>query len=129
MATKSQQSKPTDTECTILSAIWARGSATVREVFDDLSSQREIGYTTVLKFMQIMTEKGLLTKDASVRPQVYSTTQTEQQTQKRLVRDLVDRAFAGSPGNLALQALSMTNVSPSELKHIRELLDQLEDQK
>ena len=127
MATKSGQSKPTDTECTILSAIWARGSATVREVFEDLSSQRDIGYTTVLKFMQIMTEKGLLTKDTSVRPQVYTTTQTEQQTQKRLVRDLADRAFAGSPGTLALQALSMTRVKPAELKQIQKLLSQIED--
>ncbi|MDG2423959.1 MAG: BlaI/MecI/CopY family transcriptional regulator [Phycisphaerales bacterium] len=129
MPRKSAQAKPTDTECTILSAIWARGSATVREVFEDLSSQREIGYTTVLKFMQIMTEKELLTRDTSVRPQVYSTTQSEQQTQKRLVRDLVDRAFAGSPGNLALQALSLAKVSPAELKQIRSLLNQPEDHK
>ena len=127
MRKKSGKSKPTDTECTILSAIWARGSATVREVFEDLSSQREIGYTTVLKFMQIMTEKGLLTRDTSVRPQIYSATQSEQQTQKTLVRDLVDRAFAGSPGNLALQALSLTKVSPAELKQIRILLDELQE--
>ncbi|MCH2133526.1 MAG: BlaI/MecI/CopY family transcriptional regulator [Phycisphaerales bacterium] len=126
MPRNGQSPKPTDAECTILDAIWQRGSATVREVFEDIQSQRAMGYTSVLKFMQIMTEKGLLTCDKSVRPQVYKARQSQQQTQRNLVRDLVDRAFQGSPGNLALQALSLKKSSPTEIRRIRELLDRLE---
>ena len=118
--------KPTDSECMILSVLWARGSATVREVFDELSASHEMGYTTVLKFMQIMTEKGLLEKDTTVRPQVYRASQPRQTTQQTLVKDLLDRAFAGSPGTLALQALAMRQSTPQELSEIRTLLDKLE---
>ena len=118
--------KPTDSECMILSVLWARGSATVREVFDELSASHDMGYTTVLKFMQIMTEKGLLEKDTTVRPQVYRASQPRQATQQTLVKDLLDRAFAGSPGTLALQALAMRRSTPQELSEIRTLLDKLE---
>ena len=97
-----------------------------REVYDLISRKETIGYTTVLKFMQIMTEKGLLERDASVRPQIFSAAQPQQQTQKMMLRDLVDRAFAGSPGNLALQALSTKKSTPQELREIRALLDKLE---
>jgi predicted transcriptional regulator len=121
------ESKPTDTECTVLNAIWQRGTATVREIFEDLQDTHDMGYTTVLKFMQIMTEKGLLQRDTSVRPQVYKAMQPRQHTQKKLVRDLLDRAFSGSPGTLALQALSIRKTSSEELRQIRELLDKLED--
>ena len=118
--------KPTDSECMILSVLWARGSATVREVFDELSASHDMGYTTVLKFMQIMTEKGLLEKDTTVRPQVYQPTEPRQTTQRTLVSDLLDRAFAGSPGTLALQALAMRKSTPEELIEIRALLEKLE---
>ena len=97
-----------------------------REVYDLISQKETIGYTTVLKFMQIMTEKGLLERDASVRPQIFSAAQPQQQTQKMMLRDLVDRAFAGSPGTLALQALSTKRSTPQELREIRALLDKLE---
>ena len=118
--------RPTEAECNILSIIWDRGTATVREVYEELSQRQEVGYTTVLKFMQIMTEKGLLNRDTSVRPQVFSAAQSQSQTQKKLVRDLLDRAFGGTPGNLALQALSMRKSTPEELEQIRSLLDTLE---
>ena len=118
--------KPTDSEMKILSVIWEHGPKTVREVYDLISQKETIGYTTVLKFMQIMTEKGLLERDASIRPQVFSAAQPQQQTQKMMLRDLVDRAFAGSPGNLALQALSTRKSTPQELREIRALLDKLE---
>ncbi|MEE2681729.1 MAG: BlaI/MecI/CopY family transcriptional regulator [Planctomycetota bacterium] len=118
--------KPTDSECTILSVLWARDGATVREVFEELNASHQMGYTTVLKFMQIMTDKGLLTKDATVRPQVYRAAQPRQATQQRLVKDLLDRAFSGSPGTLALQALAMRKSAPEELREIRALLDTLE---
>ena len=118
--------KPTDSEMKILSVIWEHGPKTVREVYDLISQKETIGYTTVLKFMQIMTEKGLLERDASIRPQVFSAAQPQQQTQRMMLRDLVDRAFAGSPGNLALQALSTRKSTPKELREIRTLLDKLE---
>ena len=126
MSTRSNGRKPTDSEMKILSVIWEHGPKTVREVYDLISQRETIGYTTVLKFMQIMTEKGLLERDASVRPQIFSAAQPQQQTQKMMLRDLVDRAFAGSPGNLALQALSTRKSTPQELREIRALLDTLD---
>ena len=120
--------RPTEAECNILSIIWDRGTATVREVYGELSQRQEVGYTTVLKFMQIMTEKGLLQRDTSVRPQLYQAAEPRQKTQKTLLNDLLDRAFGGSPGTLALQALSMRKSTPEELKELRELLDKLESQ-
>ena len=95
----------------------------------DLSKQQDIGYTTVLKLMQIMLEKGLLKRDDSVRPQVYRPARPRGQTQKTLLRDLVNRAFSGEPGALVLQALSMKPSSTEELRQIRELLDKLEEER
>lgn len=117
---------PTDGELQILRVLWSQGPSTVREVFMTLTHSRETGYTTVLKLMQIMTEKGLLSPDRSVRPQVFTPVQSEKATQRRLVRHLLDRAFSGSAGNLVLQALSAKKASPMELREIRKLLDRLE---
>lgn len=125
--TPTPQRKPTEAEMSILAVIWERRRATVREVHEALSSSQEVGYTTILKLMQIMTEKGLLERDASVRPQVFWAKRPRKQTQKMLLKDLVERAFSGSPGSLVLQALSMERTSPEELAEIRELLDQLEE--
>ncbi len=122
-----KHAKPTDSECMILNVIWQHGSATVRDVFNTLNDSHDMGYTTVLKFMQIMTDKGLLERDTSVRPQVYRATQTRSKTQRSLLADLLKRAFDDSPGNLALQALSMRKIAPEELRQIRTLLDKLED--
>ena len=122
----SKRSKPTDSECMILSVIWEQKSATVREVFNTLSIQHDIGYTTVLKFMQIMTKKGLLERDTSVRPQVYRAKEPRHKTQKTLLNDLIDKAFGGSPGSLALQALSMKKATHEDLLEIRAMLDKLE---
>ena len=94
---------------------------------DRISETQDLGYTTVLKFMQIMTEKGFLERDATVRPQVYRAAEPRQKTQKTILNDLIDRAFGGSPGTLALQALSMRKSTPAELQEIRELLDRLEE--
>jgi predicted transcriptional regulator len=126
MTERRQKRKPTDAELAILDAIWERGPSTVREVFDLLAERQEIGYTTVLKIMQIMTDKGLLERDATVRPQVFRPARPQKQTQRQLLRDLLDRAFRGSPGNLVLQALSVRKSTPEERRQIRELLDQLE---
>ena len=124
---KSEIRKPTDAEFKILSVIWDRQSTTVREVFNQLSENEEIGYTTVLKLMQIMTDKGLLKRDTSVKPQVYKAAVPQKKTQGMLLNDLLDRAFSGAPGPLVLQALSIKKSSPGELRQIREMLDKLED--
>ena len=124
--TRHQNRRPTQGELGILRVLWNRGPSTVREVFRELAATRESGYTTVLKLMQIMTEKGLLRRDGSVRPQVYHVTRPQRHTQKQLLADLLDRAFSGSPGNLVLQALSAKKTTPDERRQIRELLDQLE---
>jgi predicted transcriptional regulator len=126
VSNKKSQKKPTDAEMAIIAVIWERGPSTVREVFKHLSERQEIGYTTVLKLMQIMTEKGSLERDTSIRPQVFKATQPQQQTQRQLLRDLLDRAFDGSPGDLVLQALSARKTTPEERRQIRELLDRLE---
>ena len=126
MSKKRVQKRPTDAELVILRVIWDRGPSTVREVFQHLSAEQDTGYTTVLKLMQIMTEKRLLDRDASVRPQVFKPARSQRQTQQQLLRDLVDRAFSGSPGNLVLQALSSRKSTPDERRQIRELLDRLE---
>jgi predicted transcriptional regulator len=120
--------RPTDAELEILRAIWGLGPCTVREVFAELNAKRETGYTTVLKLMQIMTDKGLLRRDESVRPQVYEPVRSQHQTQRQLIGDLLDRAFSGSPGNLVLHALSAKKTTAEEREQIRALLDELERQ-
>ena len=118
--------RPTDAELAILRVLWERGPSTVREVHDDLSSSQDTGYTTVLKLLQIMTDKGLVRRDESARAHVYPARSPEETTQKQLVRDLVDRAFGGSASQLVLHALSTRKSSKEELSQIRELLARLE---
>ncbi len=120
---------PTDGELAILRVLWNRGPSTVRQVLDDLSRVQPTGYTTVLKMMQIMSEKGLLERDETTRTHVYSPRLPERETQKRLVSDLVERAFEGSAKELVLHALSTRKASAAELAEIRALLNQLEDSK
>jgi len=117
---------PTSAELEILRVIWKRGPSTVREVYKTLEQEREIGYSTVLKFMQIMTDKGSLVRDETVRPQVYRAARPERQTQQGIVRDLVSRAFGGSSASLAMQALADKKASPDERRQIRELLDAMD---
>ena len=121
-----ERKRPTDAELEILGVLWSRGPSTVREVYRTLNESRETGYTTVLKLMQIMTDKGLLSRDTTVRPQVYQAVQSEARTQRQLLHDLLNRAFQGSPGKLVLQALSTKKATPEERRKIRELLDRLE---
>jgi predicted transcriptional regulator len=122
----SQPPRPTPAELEILRVLWQQGPSTVREVQERLEAERPTGYTTVLKLLQIMTDKGLVGRDESARAHVYAASAPEAQTQKQLVRDLVDRAFGGSASQLVLHALSGRKASPEELSRIRELLDQLE---
>ena len=119
-------SRPTDAELAILRVLWSRGPSTVRQVHEVLSQDRETGYTTVLKLMQIMTEKGLVERDESERTHVYQARFTQEATQQRLVSDLLDKAFGGSASQLVMQALAAKPASADELAQIRRLLDELE---
>jgi BlaI family transcriptional regulator, penicillinase repressor len=102
--------------------LWARGPSTVREVHDAMAASRSVGYTTTLKTLQVMTEKGLTLREDSRGQHLYRPRQTEEETQRRLVTDLLDRAFGGSTSKLVLQALSSRKTSPEELREIRRLL-------
>jgi predicted transcriptional regulator len=115
--------RPTDAELAILRVLWERGPATVRQVHEALAGARATGYTTTLKLMQIMAEKGLVTRDESVRTHVYEVRLSREQTQRQLVSDLLDRAFGGSASALVLQALRAGDATPEELQQIRELID------
>src|SRR5262250_3305377 len=115
--------KPTDAELAILRVLWAKGPSTVRQIAEVMADGgRETGYTTVLKLLQIMTEKGLVVRDESERTHVYEAAYSQDETQKQLVSDLLDRAFGGSAAKLVLQALAARKASPDELAEIRRLL-------
>jgi predicted transcriptional regulator len=126
----SDRPQPTPAELSILRVLWRRGKSTVRDVQEELNRGRldadAAGYTTVLKLMQIMTDKDLVRRDESQRTHVYEARASEEHTQRRLVKDLLDRAFGGSAQKLVLQALSAKKASPQEIAEIRSLLDELE---
>jgi BlaI family transcriptional regulator, penicillinase repressor len=121
--------RPTDAELAILRVLWTRGASTVRQVHESLARERPAAYTTALKMLQIMTEKGLVRRDETDRTHVYQSRLTEEQTQRQLVRDLLDRAFGGSSSKLVLQALSARRASAEELGEIRRLLEAARDGK
>lgn len=114
--------RPTDAELAILRVLWSKGPSTVRQVHGVLATGRELAYTTVLKLLQIMTDKGLTTRESLGLQHVYAARRTEQDTQRQLVKDLLDRAFDGSTSQLVMQALATTAASPEELREIRRLL-------
>ena len=118
--------KPSELEYAILQALWAQGSGTVRDVHQQLSATREIGYTTVLKTMQIMTEKELVTRDETERAHVYTPTFTEEATQSSILTDLMQRVFGGSAQHLVLRALQVKPATPEERAEIRRMLDEME---
>ena len=113
--------RPTDAELAILRVLWKRGPSTVREVVDEMRHQG--AYTTVLKTLQIMTEKGLVRRNEDERTHVYQAAASQGSTQRQLVSDLMNRAFDGSAARLVLQALQAGKTSPAELAEIRQLLD------
>jgi len=117
---------PTAAELAILAVLWESGPSTVRDVHERLTINNNTGYTTVLKTLQIMTEKGLVRRDVSQRAHVYAARPSEEQTQRRMLAELVDRAYRGSAGKLVLQALSSKRASREELDEIRALLDRME---
>ena len=117
---------PTAGELQILAVLWQRGPSTVREVHEALGSERATGLSTTLKMMQVMTEKELLIKDDSQRPQVYRPAMTQEEAQTRMVDDLIQRAFSGAAEQLVLRAISSHHVSREDLAEIRKLLNQME---
>ena len=126
---KKQALRPTEAELEILQVLWEQGPATVRQVHEQLLKRRKAaktGYTTVLKLMQIMTEKQLVTRDESQRSHIYAARARQAQTQKALLKDLMRRAFSGSANQLVLQALQSQKISTVEIDEIRSLLDELE---
>src|SRR5258708_29850190 len=112
--------KPTDAELGILRVVWSRGPSTVRQIAEQMG--REAGYTTILKLLQIMTEKRLVARDESSRTHIYQAAYTQDQTERQLVADLLDRVFDGSAAKLVLQALASNKASPEELEEIKKLI-------
>src|ERR1700756_3239134 len=118
--------RPTKLELSILRVLWESGPLPVREIQNILDAKKPTGYTTVLKMVQIMTEKGLVDRDESVRPQIYRARYSQEQTQRHLVRDLMQRAFGGSVKALVLQALATRKSTPAELEAMEDLLERFE---
>jgi len=123
---KAKPPKPTDAELAVLRALWSLGPSTVRAVWQHINPFQETGYTTVLKTMQIMVEKGLLGRDDTQRSHIYSVRLTEGQTQRQIMRHLLERLFSGSTRKLVMQALAIKKASPADLAEIRKLLDQMQ---
>lgn len=115
--------KPTNAELEILTVLWSIGSATVREVYEAISRRRPAQYSTTLKFLQIMANKGLVRRDEKQRAHVYQAVKTREWTQRQLAGDLLERAFGGSPTALLVGALSARNATKEELAELRKLLD------
>ncbi|MGE5107403.1 MAG: BlaI/MecI/CopY family transcriptional regulator [Sphingobacteriales bacterium] len=126
MSTK--QVKPTESELEILQVLWNKEKATVRDVHEDLAKIKDVGYTTTLKLMQIMFEKGLVKRDDSSKTHIYEPLVTREKTQKQLVGKMVDTLFQGSPTQLVMQALGNHKTSRRELEEIQKLLDNLKNQ-
>ncbi|HTU47412.1 MAG TPA: BlaI/MecI/CopY family transcriptional regulator [Bryobacteraceae bacterium] len=121
-----QPPKPTSAELEILRVLWLRGPSTVREVHDVLAESKNMGYTTVLKLLQIMTAKGMVKRDEDSRAHIYEARQPADKTKRQLVADLLQRAFSGSASDLMLHALSGAKTSRKEIEEIRRMLDEYE---
>jgi predicted transcriptional regulator len=122
MVKKREIPRPTEGELQLLGILWERGQATVRELFEDVNAKRPVVYTGVLKLLQIMTEKGLVLRDERERAHVYRAAVSQADTERRLLRELSERFFAGSAAQLALRALEMEKSSDEELDAIRKLI-------
>jgi BlaI family penicillinase repressor len=120
--------KPTESELEILQIIWSKGLATVREVHEGLATTKDVGYTTTLKLMQIMHEKGLVKRDDSMRTHVYQAAVNKEKTQRHMLGKMIDNLFGGSPTKLVIQALGEGKATPEELEKIQSLLNDLKKQ-
>ncbi|HEX7157739.1 MAG TPA: BlaI/MecI/CopY family transcriptional regulator [Edaphobacter sp.] len=124
MKEKQQLPKPTEVELELLQVLWEKGGATVREIFEVVSQHRSLGYTSVLKMLQIMTEKGLVERTEAGKAHIYRAAASQEETQSQILRDLSERLFAGSAAQLAMHALSMQPASAEELEEIRRIIRQ-----
>ena len=120
--------KPTESELEILQVLWHKGTASVREVHEELAKSKDVGYTTTLKLMQIMFEKGLVKRDATFKTHIYEAQVSRDKTQKHLLNKMIDTLFGGSPTQLVLQALGNHKASDEELEEIQQLLNNLKKQ-
>ena len=121
--------KPTDAELAILGVLWQRGPSTVREVHEELERSREVRYTTTLKQMQLMHEKGLVERDESNRAHLYQPAEPEESALRRVAGDMLDRVFGGSAEKLVMHAVKAGEVSDAELRRIRQMLERMENEK
>jgi predicted transcriptional regulator len=121
--------KPTESELEILQVLWQKKAATVRDVHDELAKLRDIGYTTALKLLQIMFEKGLVTRDDSSKTHIYMPAVTREKTQKQIVGKMINTLFSGSSTELVMQALGNQKTSKEELDEIQKMLDNLRKEK
>lgn len=124
--TRQKHGRPTEREMEILKILWQRGCSTVRQVNEDMNARQETGYTTTLKLMQIMVNKGLLIRDDSQFKHSFEAAVSEEKTQRQMVGHLLDRVFEGSAEKLVMQVLSSKKVSKKDLTKIRELIDRME---
>ena len=120
--------KPTESELEILGVLWEKGLASVREVHEVLAATKDVGYTTTLKLMQIMNEKGLVKRDASVKTHIYQASVSREKTQRHLLNKMIDGLFGGSSTELVIQALGNHKASKEELEAIQHLLNDLKNQ-
>ena len=120
--------KPTESELEILQVLWEKETASVREVHEELAKSKDVGYTTTLKLMQIMFEKGLVKRDATFKTHIYEAQVSRDKTQKHLLNKMIDSLFGGSPTQLVLQALGNHKASEEELEEIQQLLNNLKKQ-
>lgn len=115
--------RPTEGELELLGVLWEKGPATVRDLHQEIGARRGIGYTSVLKLLQIMTEKGLVEREESGKAHIYRAAASQQETQNQLLRDMSERLFAGSAAQMALHALALEPVSDRELEELRHLIE------
>lgn len=120
--------KPTESELEILGVLWGRDQASVREVHEELAKTKDVGYTTTLKLMQIMHEKGLVKRDDSSKTHIYQAAVSKEKTQKHLLGKMINTLFGGSSTELVMQALGNHKTSPEELEEIQRLLNNLKNQ-
>lgn len=121
------QPKPTESELEILNILWEKGSSTVRDIHEVLAATKDSGYTTTLKLMQIMHEKGLVTRDASSKTHIYEANISQEDTQGQLVKKMIDTVFNGSAMDLVMQALGNHKASKKEIEQIKEYLAEIEN--
>jgi BlaI family transcriptional regulator, penicillinase repressor len=126
---KAENLKPTDSEMEILNILWDKGTATVRDIHEVLEKQKPSGYTTTLKLMQIMFEKGMLTREAQGKMHVYRAVIKREKAREQVVRKMIDTMFSGSASQLVMQALGNHTASPKELEEIKAYLDKLSNKR